>query len=104
MVEYVASLLTYEELAQFVARTLSQFETLESECYQLSQHILTRGDRPCGVYFCLHGPRAVRLSAIWETDRNTVLYYGSSGRRLGRTSLIAAPPLPGRLAGAASAA
>ena len=34
---------------------------------------------PAEYHFCLHGPRAVKLSAIWETDANTILFYGSRG-------------------------
>lgn len=96
MVEYFAQPITFDELCQFVAATLSQLENLETERYELTRHVLTRGGRPCGVHFCLHGPRAVRLTAIWETDRNTVLFYGSSGRRLGRTRLAGRPMLPSR--------
>ncbi len=45
------------------------------------------------MYFCLEGPRALRLTAIWETDRNTILFYGSCGRRMQRTRLIQSPTL-----------
>jgi hypothetical protein len=45
------------------------------------------------MYFCLHGPRAVHLTAIWETDRNTILFYGSRGERAHRTRLIEAPAI-----------
>jgi hypothetical protein len=31
--------------------------------------------------FCLHGPRAVKMTAIWEKDRNRVLFYGPTGKR-----------------------
>ncbi|MEM9656755.1 MAG: hypothetical protein AAF961_00205, partial [Planctomycetota bacterium] len=43
--------------------------------------------QPCGIHFCLHGPRALKLTAIWETDRNTILFYGSRGERVRRTIL-----------------
>ena len=33
----------------------------------------------------------MRLTAIWETDRNTILFYGSCGRRVQRTRLVEAP-------------
>jgi hypothetical protein len=47
-----------------------------------------RGGKPCGLYFCLHGPRAVTFSAIWETANNTVLFYDSSGERFQKTQLV----------------
>jgi hypothetical protein len=43
--------------------------------------------------FCLDGPRRMKCTAIWETDRNTILFYGSCGRRLHKTQLVAAPEL-----------
>jgi len=84
---------TLEEIRQYVAETLSRLETLEPHRFHLSQHILNRSGKPCGMYFCLHGPRAVRLTAIWETDRNTILFYGSRGERTHRTRVLEAPAI-----------
>ena len=82
-----------EELRRYVADTLSNLELLKSDQFQLSQRILHRDGKPCGIHFCLHGPRALRLSAIWETDQNSILFYGSCGRRLHRTKLVKSPQL-----------
>jgi hypothetical protein len=41
----------------------------------------------------LHGPRATRFSAIWETDRNQILFYGCAGERFQKTQLLEAPEL-----------
>ena len=38
------------------------------------EKVLNRAGKPCGMYFCLQGPRAVRFTAIWETERNQVLF------------------------------
>ncbi|MHA1564418.1 MAG: hypothetical protein ACTSX7_03805 [Alphaproteobacteria bacterium] len=53
----------------------------------MTERILVRGGKPCGIYFCLHGPRSTKFSAIWETDRNRILFYGSSGERFLKTQL-----------------
>jgi hypothetical protein len=45
------------------------------------------------MFFCLHGPRSTKFTAIWETDRNTVLFYGSAGQRLQKKQLASSPPL-----------
>jgi hypothetical protein len=45
------------------------------------------------MYFCLHGPRATQFTAIWETDRNQVLFYGSRGERFLKTQLVESPRL-----------
>lgn len=88
-----SELQTLDDLRDYVVETLSQHDQLERDAFQLSERILIRGGRPCGVYFCLHGPRAVRFSAIWETDRNTILFYGSTGERFQKTVLRDAPKL-----------
>lgn len=93
MVQYTTRLATLEELRQYVLETLSQLESLQSDRFELSQQILNRSGAPCGIQFCLHGPRELRLTAIWETDRNTILFYGSGGRRVQRTQLIDAPTI-----------
>ena len=53
----------------------------------MTERVLMRGGKPCGIYFCLHGPRATKFIAIWETDRNQVLFYGSRGERVLKTQL-----------------
>jgi hypothetical protein len=77
-----------DELRRFVAATLAGLENLRAEQFELSQQTLYRFGEPCGVYFRLQGPRALSLSAIWETDQNTVLFYGSCGRRMHRAKLV----------------
>jgi hypothetical protein len=79
------------ELRRYVADTLGRFESLDVDQCQFSEQVLYRGQKPCGVHFRLHGPRAVCLSAIWETDQNNILFYGSCGRRVHRTKLLRAP-------------
>ena len=90
MLESSKNVQSIEELRQYIADTLSQLETLKSDQLELTQQTLYRAGRPCGMYFCLHGPRALRLTAIWETESNSVLFYGSCGRRVQRTRLMQA--------------
>jgi hypothetical protein len=66
---------------------------LEVNVFNITERILLRGGEPCGIFFCLHGPRSVKLTAVWETERNTILFYGSGGQRTHRTRLVAAPVL-----------
>jgi len=82
-----------EDLREYVNETICQHEQLEIGAFEMSERILTRGGRPCGIYFCVHGPRQVKLSAIWETERNTVLFYGSDGERFQKTQLVDGPSL-----------
>ncbi len=98
MQDSTMSVQSLEELRRYIADTLSSFESLKSDSLRLSQRILYRGERPCGIHFCLHGPRLLQLSAIWETDQNSVLFYGSCGRRMQRTKLVQSPPFEGKSA------
>lgn len=87
-----------EELRDYVTRTLCEHEQLEVGAFALSQRILVQGGKPCGMYFCLHGPRAVLITAIWETRGNTILFYNSGGERFLKAQLTAAPHLSARSA------
>jgi hypothetical protein len=86
------------ELRQYVQSTLCHHNELEIGAYHVTERILVRNNQPCGLFFCLHGPRSVKLTAIWELERNTILFYGSDGQRQQKTQLTAAPELAVALA------
>ena len=104
MVECHTCIHNFEEIRRYVIETLSNIELLRPDSSHLTLRLLTRSGQPCGVYFCLHGPRAVRLTAIWETDANTILFYGSRGERVQKTRLLEAPPLEVQALGRPSSA
>jgi hypothetical protein len=97
MLGYALRIENLSELQQHIYETLCDYEQLERGVFEMTQRILVRGGRPCGIYFCLHGPRSVKSTAIWETDANTILYYSSTGERFQKTHLISAPPLSDHL-------
>lgn len=82
-----------EDLHDYINKTLCDHHHLQLDAFQMSQRILMRGGNPCGIYFCLHGPRGVKFTAIWETEGNCVLFYGSNGERFQKTQLLGAPRL-----------
>lgn len=84
---------TLDELRHYVQQTLCDREQLEFGAFGFSERILVRAGRPCGIFFCVHGPRAVMFTAIWETTRNTILFYTSTGERFQKVQLAAAPQL-----------
>jgi len=90
---HVPRLGSLNDLREFVHGVLCEHDQLEAGAFAMTERILTRGGKPCGIYFCLHGPRAVKFSAIWEKERNTVLFYGANGERFHRIQLIEAPKL-----------
>ena len=87
-----------DDLRTYVHSTICQQNELQVGAFDITERILFRGERPCGIFFCLNGPRSVKLTAIWETDRNTVLFYSSSGERVCKTQLVQAPVLRPALA------
>jgi hypothetical protein len=81
------------DLRHYVHHTICHQNQLEPGAFDVTERILVRNRQPCGIFFCLHGPRSVKLTAIWETDRNTILFYSSSGQRVLKTQLLQAPSL-----------
>lgn len=82
-----------DDLRTYIHETICKNNELEVDAFAMTERILVRSGRPCGLYFCLHGPRAVKLTAIWETDRNSVLFYSATGERVRRLRLTHAPEL-----------
>ena len=73
---------TMADLKYFVYQTLCRDHELLMNAFPTTETILKRNaDDSCGMMFCLHGPRAVKFSAIWEKDNNRILFYGPSGKR-----------------------
>lgn len=80
------------DLRQYVHKRICDQNELEFNVFRITERLLTRRGKPCGIFFCLHGPRSVKFTAIWETDSNALLFYGSTGERVQKIKL--AEPLP----------
>jgi hypothetical protein len=80
-----------EDLSQYVNEVLCDQNELVLGVFEFTERTLVRNGRKCGKYFCLHGPRAVKFSAIWETERNTILFYGPTGERTAKVQLASNP-------------
>jgi hypothetical protein len=72
------------ELRKFVSRTLCQLNDFEEGVFQVSEKLLIKCGKACGILFCLHGPRSVKSTAVWETVTNSIIFYGSTGERIHR--------------------
>ena len=93
MQNHTIAIRSLQQLRQFVSHTLCQQNDFEEGIFQVTEKILTRCGEACGIYFCLHGPRSVKLTAVWETENNSILFYGSSGERFQKTVLSKAPKI-----------
>jgi len=78
----VARLPQLRALRDHVRQTLCEIEHLDPLTHVMTECLLVRGGTPCGLMFCLFGPRQVRLQAVWDFDRDAVRYYDSAGRRV----------------------
>lgn len=81
------------DLREYVNVTICTHQQFQEGVFTMTERVLLRGKTPCGIYFCLHGPRATKFTAIWDSDRNQVLFYGSRGERFLRTQLLESPRL-----------
>ena len=78
---------TARELDDFVHQRLCAMECLLEDQFQTTATPLTRGSRRCGTQYLLSGPRSVRLTAVWNSDRNELYVYDAQGRRAEKLSL-----------------
>ena len=76
-----------ETLRQQVRRRLAELGHLEENAFPMTERVVVRAGQPCGIYFCLHGPRSVKLTAVADINQKTVLLYGSDGGRAGRLEI-----------------
>ncbi len=83
----------FEQLREYINLTLCNQYELQVGAFQTTERVLFRSGRPCGIYFCLHGPRLSKFTAIWDSDHNQILFYGSRGERFQKTMLTEAPRL-----------
>lgn len=81
------------DLKDYIYKTLCEHEKLEIGVFPMTESVLTRRAQPCAIYFCLHGPRSVKFTAIWDADRNAIFFYGATGERFHQTDLMDAPSL-----------
>ncbi len=91
MPTHVLQLDALDTIREYVNSTICEQFQLQLGCFPLTERTLIRGGKPCGVYFCVQGPRAVRFTAIWETDRNRILFYGPTGERYLNTQVVDSP-------------
>ncbi|MEW4530968.1 hypothetical protein [Maioricimonas sp. JC845] len=81
MMDCPDSVRTVDDLRTYIHETLCAKENLLTDQFRMRETELMRGGRPCGLQFCLHGPRSVRLGAIWASDQNVVYFYDTRGER-----------------------
>lgn len=64
-----------------VEAKLCELGHLEPAEFPLTQREVVRRGKTCALYFCLHGPRSVKLTAIADLQKKAMVFYGSDGVR-----------------------
>ena len=77
-IEVIRSL---NDLRTFIHHTLCEKENLLEDQSEITEMQLFRRGQDCGLRFSLHGPRSVRLGAIWAADQNMIYFYDTRGNR-----------------------
>ncbi|WP_153555202.1 hypothetical protein [Roseimaritima sediminicola] len=70
-----------------IAARLAELGQLECNAFPMTERVVVKKGEACGVYFCLHGPRNVKITAICDLTKRTVIYYGSDGVRAQQTTI-----------------
>lgn len=87
----VASLPTLDELRGHVLKILCSHDHLDPAQTPLHQAVITRGGRPCGLFFQVQGPRLLKTYAVWAGEEDRILFYDSTGLRFGEVRLSEGP-------------
>jgi hypothetical protein len=93
MLTHIQQIESASDLREYVNTTICAYNQLQEGVFSMTERVLLRGGKRCGIYFCLQGPRATRFTAIWDADRNQVLFYGSRGERFLKAQLLESPRL-----------
>lgn len=72
---------TLDDLRAYIHGRLCEKENLLADQFTMTEMRLTRRSRDCGLQFSLHGPRNVRLGAVWASDHNVIYLYDAQGVR-----------------------
>ncbi|MBQ2683672.1 MAG: hypothetical protein IJG83_05510 [Thermoguttaceae bacterium] len=78
----ISSIASLDDLQGFVYKTLCNDYELLPDTFPTTENVLRKSNGECcGMMFCLHGPRKVKFTAIWEQSKNRIFFYGPSGDR-----------------------
>jgi hypothetical protein len=84
MIGWPQTSLVTDALRNLVRGQLAELGHLEADAFPMTERVVMRNGQPCGVYFCMHGPRSVKLTAVADFHTRKVLLYGSDGQRAGQ--------------------
>jgi len=87
----VLSLPTLEALREHVHTVLCQHAQFDPAQTPLTQAVIVRSGRPCGLFLQAQGPRHGKIHAVWAGEEGRILFYDSMGHRFAETHLTDGP-------------
>jgi hypothetical protein len=73
----------YMTIREMVEEELCNKNQLLPKAFPITERLLRKQGNTCGVFYCLHGPRSIRLTAVLDIETARVLFYDSTGQRAG---------------------
>lgn len=92
MIGFSPQTVSFDKFCQHVEKQLCRIGQLECGQFPMTRREVSRGGKSCGVYFCIHGPRSVKLTAVYDHRKKTTLYYGTDGVRRNQEMMTVALP------------
>jgi len=71
------------DIREVVLQELCNMHQLLPNAFPLTEKPLYKQGETCGFFYCLHGPRSIRLTAVFDIATARVLFYDSTGHRAG---------------------
>lgn len=93
MIGFTPHKIDFATLCAKVEKRLCDLGHLVPSQFPMTQREVIRAGKTVGVYFCVHGPRSVKLTAICDFTENTVIFYGSDGIRRESVQVAVEGPL-----------
>ena len=85
--------LEFATLTSNIEKRLCELGQLVPNQFPMTQREVVRGGKTVGVYFCVHGPRSVKLTAICDLVKRVVVFYGTDGLRRDSMPITARTPM-----------
>jgi hypothetical protein len=73
----------FAQIREIVEKEICNLNQLVPKAFPLTEKRLHKQGNACGILYCLHGPRSIRLTAVFDIATARVLFYDSTGQRAG---------------------
>jgi hypothetical protein len=93
MIGFNTQPIDFTTLSNKIEHRLCELGQLVPNQFPMTQREVVRGGKTVGIYFCVHGPRSVKLTAICDLVKKMVVFYGTDGLRRDSMPIAVRSPL-----------